>query len=52
MARRTGKPVYVGCSATFPNATVEEEMDGVKIAIEGIVRALGDEGVDEKNGGL
>ena len=38
----------MGCSAGFPNATVEEEMDGVKVAVEGITKALGDEGADEK----
>lgn len=52
VARRTGRPVYVGCSATFPNATVEEEMDGFRIAVEGITRALGGDGADEKEGGL
>ncbi|SLM38264.1 hypothetical protein LPUS_08420 [Lasallia pustulata] len=50
VARRTGKPVYVGCSAAFPNATVEEEMDGLKVAIEGITEALGDEAAGEKDG--
>ena len=50
MARRTVKPVYVGCSAASSNATVEEEMDVFKVAIEGISKALGDNGGDEKNG--
>lgn len=43
LAKRTGKPAYVGCSAVFGEGGVEEEMGGVKAAIEGIMKML-DEG--------
>lgn len=52
MARRTGNPVYVGCSAAFPNATVEEEVDGFRVAVEGVMKALGDGGAGDEIGGL
>lgn len=42
LARRTGKPAYVGCSAVFGNYGIEEEMAGVKAAIEGIMSTLGE----------
>ncbi|KAM0798819.1 hypothetical protein BDR22DRAFT_791515, partial [Usnea florida] len=37
LARRTGKPAYVGCSAVFGNSVVEEEMAALKTAIEAIM---------------
>ncbi|MCJ1249103.1 hypothetical protein MMC30_006326 [Trapelia coarctata] len=40
LARRTLKPTYVGCSATFPGATVEEELAGGRAAIETIMGEL------------
>ena len=40
LARKTGKPTYVGCSATFGAATVEEEVEGVKAAIDAILNDL------------
>ena len=46
LARKTGKPTYVGCSATFGGATVEEEIEGVKAAIEAILNDLAN---DERN---
>lgn len=45
LARRTGKPAYVGCSAVFGNYGIEEEMAGVKAAVEGIMRSLDTKGV-------
>ena len=41
VARKTGKPTYVGCSVSFAGATVEEEIEGVKIAIDAIIREIG-----------
>lgn len=38
LARRTGIPAYVGCSVEFSGATVEEELDAVRAALEGLVR--------------
>jgi len=40
LARRTTKPAYVGCSAVFGNYGIEEEMAGVRAAIESIMNAL------------
>ena len=40
LARRTGLPVYVGCSAVFGGMGIEEEMAGVKRAVEGVVGVL------------
>jgi len=40
LARRTGKPTYVGCSAVFGNYGIEEEMAGVKAAVDGIMKSL------------
>ncbi|MCJ1283063.1 hypothetical protein MMC26_002390 [Xylographa opegraphella] len=37
LARRTGKQTYVGCSATFGEATVEEKVEGVRAAVEAIM---------------
>ena len=41
MTRRTGKPVYVGCSAVFAAADVEEEMGALRTAVEGVMGMLG-----------
>ncbi len=38
--RRTELPVYVGCSAVFGGMGVEEEMAGVKGAVEGVIGVL------------
>lgn len=43
LARRTGKPAYVGCSAVFGSHGIEEEIAGVRAAVEGIMKTL-DEG--------
>ena len=43
IAKRTKKPTYVGCSAVFEGATVEEEMEGMQVAVTGILEALGEE---------
>lgn len=44
LARKVGKPVYVGNSITFANAgmggTVEEEMEGFKRCVEVVVGLL------------
>jgi len=37
LARRTASPVYVGCSANFSGATVEEEMEGLTKVIDTIM---------------
>ena len=37
LVRRVGKPVYVGSSAMFAGAVVEEEVDAVRIVVEGVV---------------
>ena len=38
--RRTGIPIYVGCSAVFGGMGVEEEMAGVKGTVEGVIGVL------------
>lgn len=38
--RRTGISVYVGCSAVFGGMGIEEEMAGVKGAVEGVIGVL------------
>ena len=45
VAKRTGKPSYVGCSAGFGGVggEVEEEMEGLKVAVEGILGVIGRE---------
>ena len=42
--RRTGIPVYVGCSAVFGGMGIEEEMAGVKGAVEGVIGVLKEKG--------
>lgn len=37
LAKRTKLPTYVGCSVAFGGATVEEELEGVKLAVEGVM---------------
>lgn len=44
IAKRTKKPTYVGCSVLFEGATVEEEMEGMQVAVTGILKGLGEEG--------
>jgi len=41
LARKTGIPAYVGCSVEFSGATVEEEVDAVRVALEGLIRLSG-----------
>jgi len=45
LARRTGKPVYVGNSISFSSAgmggTVEEEMEGFKKVVEVVMGEVG-----------
>jgi len=40
LARRTQKPVYVGCSTVFGDGGIEEEMAGVRVAVEGVMGVL------------
>lgn len=40
LSRRTRKPTYVGCSAIFGNFGIEEEMEGVRVAVEEIMKYL------------
>lgn len=40
LARRTQKPAYVGCSAAFGGGGIEEEMAGVRKAVEGVMGVL------------
>ena len=42
--RRTGIPVYVGCSAVFGGMDIEEEMAGVKGAVEGVMGVVKEKG--------
>lgn len=42
LARKTGKPTYVGCSVAFGNPTVEEEVAGMRAAVEEVMRVLGE----------
>ncbi|KAI4123793.1 MAG: hypothetical protein LQ338_005097 [Usnochroma carphineum] len=42
LARRTGKPVYVGCSIVLGNPTVEEEVAYVRAAVGEAMKVLGD----------
>ena len=46
LARRTGKPAYVGCSAVFGNYGIEEEMAGVRAVVEGVMGVLDEGGKD------
>lgn len=41
LARKTEKPTYVGCSVVFGNPTVEEEVAGVRAAVEEVMKVLG-----------
>lgn len=43
VARRTGNPTYVGSSVAFKDHTVEEELAGVRSAVDHIINLL-DEG--------
>ncbi|KAL8839607.1 MAG: hypothetical protein Q9176_004348 [Flavoplaca citrina] len=40
LARRTEKPTYVGCSVVLGNPTVEEEMTGVRIVVEEVLKVV------------
>ncbi|KAL9063377.1 MAG: hypothetical protein Q9161_009502, partial [Pseudevernia consocians] len=40
LARRTGLPTYVGCSAVFGSSVIEEEMAAVRAAVEGAMGVL------------
>ncbi|MCJ1475423.1 hypothetical protein MMC13_004085 [Lambiella insularis] len=40
LARKTGKPTYVGCSVAFGGASVEEELQGVRAVVEAVVEEL------------
>lgn len=42
LARKTGKPAYVGCSVIFGSGGVEEEVEAMKVVVEGIMKALDD----------
>lgn len=46
LARKLNGPVYVGCSVSVEGMTVEEEMEGLKVAVENVVE------VAEKGRGL
>ena len=45
LARKTGKPSYVGSSAVFGNYGIEEEMAGLRAVVEGVM-SIWDEGKD------
>lgn len=38
LARRMKQPVYVGCSMNFAGSTVEEEMEGLTVAVDRIMQ--------------
>jgi hypothetical protein len=40
LARRTGKPVYVGCSARFDDASMEEQLEGTKAIVAAAMAGL------------
>ena len=40
LAKRTGLPAYVGCSAVFGGSDVEEEMAAVRAAVESVLEVL------------
>ncbi|KAL8926017.1 MAG: hypothetical protein Q9208_003158 [Pyrenodesmia sp. 3 TL-2023] len=41
LARKTGKPLYLGCSVVFGNPTVEEEVAGLRTAVEETMKVVG-----------
>ncbi|KAL9123044.1 MAG: hypothetical protein Q9187_000395 [Circinaria calcarea] len=43
IARKSGKPTYVGCSASFVGSMVEEEMDAVKLAVDAVMEEFNGE---------
>lgn len=43
LARRTELPAYVGCSVAFRGATVEEELEGVRLAVKGVMEVFLDQ---------
>lgn len=40
IAKRTKKPTYVGCSVVLERATVDEEMEAMQAAVDGILTGL------------
>lgn len=40
IAKRTKKPTYVGCSVGLERATVDEEMEAMQVAVDGILTGL------------
>ncbi|KAL9006310.1 MAG: hypothetical protein Q9188_000909 [Gyalolechia gomerana] len=42
LARKTGKPTYVGCSVVLGNPPVEEEVAGMRAAVEEVMKVLGE----------
>ena len=52
LARRTKKPVYLGCSVSFAGATVEEEIEGVQAVIEAVMKEVGKEGMKGMRNGI
>ena len=40
VAKRTKKPTYVGCSVSFEGSTVEENIEAMQVAIDGILNSL------------
>lgn len=47
IAKRTKKPTYVGCSVVLERATVDEEMEAMQAAVDGILTGL--QGGDKKD---
>ena len=47
LARRTELPAYVGCSVGSLGATVEEELEAVRLAVKSVMEVF----LDEKRGG-
>lgn len=37
LAKRTELPAYVGCSVGFRGATVEEELEAVRLAVQSVM---------------
>jgi len=46
IAKKSGKPTYVGCSVALGDSSIEEEMAGMKTAVETILKVLQEEGQD------
>lgn len=56
LARKSGRPVYVGSSMSFSSAgmggTVEEEMEGFKKVVEVVLEAISKETVTQALSGI